>query len=141
MDILSRRLLNRMILIMRLSVTTGAILVAVSTVLAHAQSYDPQSVLNALIRRQSEDQVRRDAEKEQQRGLELFYARLSDGQVMQQLTKVCPSGSQPCLRPPPTELVQEALRRGLITPALLPPGMDCVTIGDESGAITECDGR
>src|SRR5436309_2259639 len=29
------------------------------------------------------------------------------------------------------ELVQEAMRRGLMSPTPLPPGMDCVTTGDE----------
>ncbi len=140
MDILSRRRLNRMILIIRPSATTGAVLVAVSTALTHAQSYDPQSVLNALIRRQSEEQVRRDTEQEQQQTGALFCAHLSEEQVMQRLTRGCPSGSAPCLRPQPTQLVQEALHRGLITPPPLPPGMDCVTIGHENGAM-ECDGR
>jgi hypothetical protein len=108
---------------------------------AQAQAYDPQSVLDSLIRRQFEEQARRDTERQQQQARALFHARLSDAQVRQQLTSFCPTGATPCRQSPPTELVQEAIRRGLIRPARLPPGMDCVTIGDEDGAITECDAR
>lgn len=125
---------------MRSGATIGALL-ALYAGLGHAQTYDPQSVLDSLIRRQSEELGRRDAERQQQQARELFYARLSDGQVMEQLTSFCPTGAPPCRQPPPTELVQEAMRRGLISPAPLSPGMDCVTMGGGDGAITECDAR
>ena len=130
-----------MVTIVRTCAMVGAALLALYAGRAHTQTYDPQSVLDSLIRRQFEEQARRDAKRQQQQARELFYARLSDGQVMEQLTSFCPTGAPPCRQPPATELVQEAMRRGLINPAPLPPGMDCVTVGDEDGAITECDSR
>jgi hypothetical protein len=125
---------------MRASAMIGAAVLALYAGQADAQTYDPQSVLDSLIRRQFQEQARRDDERQQQRARELFYARLSDGQVMQQLSSFCPTGAPACRQPPP-ELIQEAMRRGLASPPPLPPGMDCVTIGDEDGAITECDAR
>ena len=85
----------------RTNAMIGAAVLALYAGQAHAQTHDPQSVLDSLIRRQFEEQARRDGEQQQQRARELFYARLSDGQVMQQLSSFCPTGAPACRQPPP----------------------------------------
>jgi hypothetical protein len=62
---------------------------------------------------------------------------LSDQQVMQEITKYCPFHSV-CRGQPPDELVREATRRGLFSPARLRAGTACLTEGDYGG-IPECD--
>jgi hypothetical protein len=127
---------------MRSTATIGAALLSLYAAQAHAQAYDPQSVLDSLIRRQFEEQARRDWERQQAQERELFYARLSDQQLAQAIDKFCPIGASLCSQQIPAELAQEGKRRGLLKPAPLPPGMDCVTMGDEDdGGITECDAR
>jgi hypothetical protein len=68
---------------MRSSALIGTTLVALYAGQAFAQgSVDPLSVENFLIRRQIERMQQEDAERQQQHARELFYERLSDGQVM-----------------------------------------------------------
>jgi hypothetical protein len=127
---------------MRSSAITGAVLLALYAGLASAQTYDPQTVLDSLIQRQLQDQARRDWEAQQAQQRAAFYASLSDQQLMQQTDQFCPIGGPVCSQQLPTELAQEGIRRRLIPTAPLPPGMDCVTMGDgEGGGITECDAR
>jgi hypothetical protein len=107
---------------------------------------DPQATASALLRRSMDDLARRDAEKQQQQAQRLSYQRMSDTQVFGELSRYCPSGPPNCPQEPPEDLIQEAARRGLITPAPvqrrpLPPGMDCVSVGDKDMAITNCDVR
>jgi hypothetical protein len=116
---------------------------------AFAQS--PQSVLNALIQRQmQQDQLRQQNEMmrlEIERlnlEQELRFRRETDYELSQELSRYCPGGQPPCLQNPPDALLQEAGRRGLIqftarAPSTGQRGLDCVTFGDgEGGGITDC---
>lgn len=72
----------------------------------------PRPINDIALRRQNE-QMRLEPER---LGVERQprYRRLTDSQVMGELTLYCPSGDPPCSVEPPTELLLEAAHRGLI---------------------------
>ena len=116
-----------------------------------ARAQDPQALMNALIQRQmQQDEVR---QKNNMMRLEierldleqqLRFRRATDFQIEEELSHYCPNGKPPCWQTPPSALLQEAARRGLIeykgsarSPQL--PALDCVTMGDGlGGGITDC---
>ena len=107
---------------------------------------DPLAAANSMLRRHMDDLARQDAEKQQQQAQRLAYQRMSDTQVMGELSRYCPTGPPNCPQEPPDDLIQEAARRGLIVHAPVPdrprpPGVDCVSVGDVDMAITNCNVR
>jgi hypothetical protein len=75
---------------------------------------------------------------------ELQLGRATDSQIAQELSRYCPLAGQQCLQAPPSALLQEASRRGLVQymPSAATPqerGFDCVKIGDDlGGGFTDC---
>jgi len=75
---------------------------------------------------------------------QLRFRRATDSQVEQELARYCPNGEPPCWQTPPSALLQEATRRGLIeyksaAPPPRQPGLECLTMGDgEGGGLTDC---
>jgi hypothetical protein len=133
---------------MRVAIMCAAILLAACAAQPQpAPDYvDPLAVANSLLRRHVDDLAREDTERQQQQAQRLSYRRMSSPQLMGELSQYCPGGPPNCPQEPPEDLIQEAARRGLITPIPvqrrpLPPGMDCVSVGDEDMAITNCDVR
>lgn len=125
--------------------------IAFTLVAAAAHAQDPQSVLNALIQREMQQaDVRQQNEmmrlEIERRNLEqqLQLGRATDSQIAQELSRYCPLAGQQCLQAPPSALLQEASRRGLVQymPSAATPqerGFDCVTIGDDlGGGFTDC---
>jgi hypothetical protein len=124
---------------------------------APVSAQSPQDILNGLIQRQMQEQDQRhnnemmrlelERQELQQRLQERErYKRLSDQQIMAELSRYCPSGEPPCQARPPETLLKEAGRRRLIvldsfltTRSSRQPTMECVTFGDdEGGGITDC---
>jgi hypothetical protein len=125
---------------MHYSFTLMTTLLAACAVQTQPDYTSPQSVLNSLIRQQTERQVAEDANKQRQAALRQSYRSLSNEQLVSEFDRYCPSVSPLC-----DKLTQEAVDRGLMTPTPrkpLAPGVDCVSLGDgEGGAITDCDVR
>jgi hypothetical protein len=134
---------------MRQIIIIGSMLLA-AAVPIRAEQYDPQSVLNSLIQQHLHEDAQRRQNEATRLELEhldlqrqLRYHRLSDRDLMAELTRYCPNGEPPCTQVPPTALLQEAAQRGII---LFPnplqsiqPGFDCITFpDDDGGGITDC---
>ena len=116
---------------------------------ANAQDVDPLAAMQGLLRQHlQEDAQYRQNERmllELQRlelEEQLRYRRLTDGQVVEELARYCPSGEPPCNPPPPARLLQEASRRGLITyqpSGPRAPGQDCMIVGlGDGNAAVDC---
>lgn len=114
-----------------------------------AQSQDPQAVLDHLLQQQIQQDTQRRQNEAMRLELErldlqrqLYYRRLTDSQIMEDLTRYCPNGAHSCIQPPPNSLLQEAANRGLIELRPSQPsqsGRDCMIIGLGDGdAILDC---
>jgi hypothetical protein len=107
-----------------------------------SQGYDPQAVMNLLIRRELEKDIQRDEQRRQEETIRLRYQRASNDDLIAEFTRYCPTGKPPCVQSPPDLLIQEASRRGLLTSTSQHPGrpgIESVTMGDDfGGGITEC---
>ena len=127
-----------------------AALVALTASAANSQQYlDPQAIIDSLLRQQIEQNAQRQQNERMRLELErldlerqLRYRRLTDSQLMGELTRYCQNGASSCIQPPPNSLLREAASRGLIElrpSQSAPSGQDCMIIGLGDGdGILDC---
>lgn len=115
---------------------------------AFGQSQDPQSVLTDLIRQQQQQNAIRQQNERDRLEIEhldlqerLRYRRMTDLEIGGELARYCPGTQPQCASKPPQPLLQEAVRRGLLTMRHrgTSPGTDCLVFGDGAGGgIVDC---